>query len=662
MPERAGSIARSPFLAFLVFLGIPLLYSGGQEIVAKLELHDSYYFLLRSESYDLWGYYFAPIREYTYSLFVFLSRALGFHLRTSHVLCYGASLFALWFQTVKLTRSPFIGWVAVLPSTVLTYQHPVFNTVMADVLQLILVPLSFASAIMIYRSGGALVSSLIAGLVAGLHVATRAEGFLFLAPPLVALVFVCTSSVNKLGRRTEFLRILRGTVIVCLIPVAFLQALSAVNKVNFGFWAPTIMTTDEFKGAYSALMSIEPAEGSPRRFAPVSVSALERAYEASPAFRKAKFFFDENSHGKGWSGYAFRRYRPEDGSIDGGQFRWALLHAISVLAGNESKAMLAYLDEVTRELRAAFDSGRLKERSFISETLGPQFSIVEPWFWRSLEEIGRSLVHLEEPYLPEIAVADTPPEVESNFNRLALRRPRLVESPDWRVTVRFLGQPMGPLHDISLNRRANKAKIELKMIEADGLPRVGEQPIVIGAGRQWIGFELRSPGSKSGELILAFDRGKVRIPLVELASMGAGTEIELEGVRLHPESVSTPTSRAGGAHFAIVRWVANTAHNLMSVLIAVAVIWLVATLVFGTRLYGDRSQFVAMVLIAMITLSIILPRWVVLSALDSAMAIGLADRYLAAAGFSIWYLAAFCVACGIKRAVGFQSERGTTHA
>jgi hypothetical protein len=100
----------------------------------------------------------------------------------------------------------------------------------------------------------------------------------------------------------------------------------------------------------------------------------------------------------------------------------------------------------------------------------------------------------------------------------------------------------------------------------------------------------------------------------------------------------------------------------MRVLIVVAVLWLVATLLFGKRLYGDRSQFVAMVLIAMTTLSIIVPRWVVLSALNSAMAIGLADRYLAAAGLSIWYLVAFCVACGMKRVFEFLSERGTTHA
>ena len=638
MLERFRSLATSPYVALLVFVGVPLLYSGGQEIISSAALHDNYYFLLRSESIDLGGSYFAAIREYTYSLFVALPRAFGLNLRDFEVACYGAGLFALWIQTCKLTKSAFVGWFAVIPLTVLTHQHVVFNIVTTEVLQLILTPLSFASAILVYRRRGSLGSSLLAGLVAGLQVATRPEGLLFLFPPLLALAFAAASKWSDEDLRSELTRLLQQAAIVCLIPFLFLQGLSAINKLEFGFWAPTIVATQEFKGALSALMSIDPSETSPSRFAPVPLAAMEKAYEVSPAFRKAKFFFDENSRGSGWSSYNFRGYEPEDGSISGGHLRWALLHACYVVAGSQPKAMLAYLGDIGRELRAGFASGRLQERHYISDTLGPQFSVIDPNFWKSVAKIGGYLLLQNGPDMPEVTVVSDAPEVESDYDRLALRRASRLQSPEWRVTARLPEQPLGLPHGATLGRGAIRSHVELEIIGST----TGSGPVS--------GFKLRSPASNSGSLRLSYDRGEIRVPLRRFAAAGSNLAFEHQGILFQLEDVNTPTSRSDGGRFALARGLTVVAHQLMKPVMSLAILWLIATPIFRKQLYVDQSQFAVFLFIAISTLSIIVTRWGLFAAIDSAMFPGWESRYLTATAFALWVLAAFCTACGVQYA------------
>ena len=58
-----GSLCTSPLLAFCVLAGIPILYGASQEILAIPGGHDDYYFLMRSESFTLFGHYLVSVQK-----------------------------------------------------------------------------------------------------------------------------------------------------------------------------------------------------------------------------------------------------------------------------------------------------------------------------------------------------------------------------------------------------------------------------------------------------------------------------------------------------------------------------------------------------------------------------------------------------------------------
>ena len=60
---EVGSLCASPLLAFCVLAGIPILYGASQEILAIPGGHDDYYFLMRSESFTLFGHYLVSVQK-----------------------------------------------------------------------------------------------------------------------------------------------------------------------------------------------------------------------------------------------------------------------------------------------------------------------------------------------------------------------------------------------------------------------------------------------------------------------------------------------------------------------------------------------------------------------------------------------------------------------
>lgn len=651
MPSEqiTGTFINSPVWALFTLVSVTLAYGSGQEILTVGSWYDDYYFVMRSATFKIaqYGEYQSAIKEYLYSLFVGLSRVYGLGLRSFEALSYAVALFWLWDQTAKLTKSYLVAWMTVLPLAVFTYQHPVFNRATYDALQLILIPATFASAFQIFSKRGNTASLAVAGLIAGLQILTRPEGILFIAPPMIALFFVSGMAFAQTRPLLGILRLLWSTALVCAIPFLFQQGMSAVNKSTFGFWGPTIIKSPEFEGAFSALMSIKPADSSANRYAPFPKSSMELAYKESPEFRKAKPFFDQNIDGKGWSQWASGGYRAEDGSVAGGWLQWALLEASAVVAGPHPTAMLAYLNAVTREIQSAFDRGTLEKRRVILTAVGPEFSIFEPYFWASAKRIGAILLNYGDPFLPVISSVSPYRDVELNFNRLALRRTALMETRRWGVSGWIVNPSLGAPQHIALDKEAQDAGIRLSVLNR---PDIAQSILGLDtkqAPMALCGFELVSPESNAGNLTALFNGRATDIPLNKLKTIKPGKEYHQDGIRLVVEFAETPTPSLEQTQIAIVRQVSVAAHHILRDIIAISPFLLAAVFFFGEKLVPARGYRVIMIFVATVALSIILPRWVLLSAIDSQMYPGGEPRYLSTAAFSIWFLASFTTACFI---------------
>lgn len=634
----------SPSVVLFVLITIVASYGGGQEIVAHFLPHDDYYFLMRSESFGLKGSYLAPIKESLYPLFIQIPRLYGLSLRLFEVLSYAVACFFLWCQIVRLSQSRIIGWLTILPLALLPYQHIVFNVVTYDALQLILTPLTFASAIQLFLDRGSRASLLSAGVIAGLQMLTRPEGFLFILPPLVSLVALGARSLKQAGFRHEVVCVMKRGAIIILVPFALQQVVSAVNQYRFGFWAPTIMKSASYQASLAALMSVQPAEPDEDRYAPVPKSALMRAYEVSPELRKAKVFFDRHMDGKGWSSHALPGYQARDGSISGGHFQWAWLDAGAFVAGTEHRSMLAYFDAVARELDEAFRAGELRKRRVLSTAVGPNFSIWNAHFWTSLRKVGGIALNLGEPLLPELFSSSSAPEVEEDFNRLALRRVALLQSERWSLSGWALNPGLGVPKDIALDDEARDAGITISVLSRPDVVQAvlkSDDTTVINTR---CGFRLSSPGPWSGHLMIEYEDGKTAVPIVELKTALSGASIGRDGIHLQVDSMKRGKSLSERTQFRVIRWLSATTHSIMKVAVLVLIPLLAVLLISRVRLIFSDSSRTALWLILALALSVALPRLGLLAAIDSVMYPGAEPRYLAAAAFSVWMFVAFTTA------------------
>jgi hypothetical protein len=652
----------SPAWAAFILVSIAAMYSGGQEIRAIYSPHDSYYFILRSASFKLLGsynvpieeyfYHLAPIKEYLYSAFIKLSRVFGFSLRCFEVLCYGLAIFWLWDQTRKISESFAIAWMTALPLAVFTYQHPVFNMATYDGLQLILTPLSIASALQIVSKKGSFASICVAGLITGCQILTRPEGFLFIFPPLISLIYISYKDKYQFLTRVNVSKLLQRAALLCLLPIAFQQGMSAINQAVFGFWAPTIMKSAEFQAGLSALMSIKPTDDVAQRYAPFPKSSMQRAYDVSPAFLKAKPFFDQNIDGKRWSSHAIPGYGNVDGSIAGGHLQWALLDASAFVAGPKPTDMLAYLKVVSEEIRTAFYNGKLESRPLLSTAFGPQFSILDRQFWLSFWKLGSIILNFKQPNLPVLTSVSSFQNLESDFNQLTLRKTGLLKDHNWQVSGWLLNSALGLPKNILLDQSADSAGINLKLIKRPDVVKSLPGLDLAQTHFPMCGFELTSSGSTAGNLIVEYRGHVTMIPIENFKQIGAGHALDQDGIHIAIDNYATSKPFLAHRQFKIVQWVTTAVHYSMRLVSIMSITLLFIIIIFRKKLVVGNSERATLFLIAAIAFSLVLPRLGLLAAIDSVMYPGTEPRYLSTAAFPMWYFSTFmlgyCIRCVLQ--------------
>lgn len=647
-PERPlRTFLNSPLLVFLIILTLAAIGRTGLEKQAIYTPHDDFYFLHRSQFYDL-NSHLSFIKEYPYSFFIKVGRQLGFNLWDFELIFYSLALTALWFQLRRFLRSSLAAWIVVFPLPFLPMLNLVFQRTTYDNLQLILTPLTFATALAVLNTRGSWGAVAAAGLVGGLHLATRPEGILFFIPVMVAAAIVvwwllrdgeCRGSllggVFRLGGRAAIL-----VVTAALLPVA----ISLHNQHHHGFRAQTIMKAPSMQETLRLLMEIKPREDG-GRYSPVPMDSLQQAREASPAFERAWPHFEAHTGGRGWSGGSVPPYKPLDGSISGGHFQWAWQEFSSLVAGMDPPSILAYQEQVAAELRAAFADGRLQSRRVWTTAFGPNFSLLEPAYWQSVWRLTRILLHREQTYIAGRAVETGIGSLEDDFNRLALRKVALVIRRDWSRQGWVLREAplVGPSR-LSLDDAAKEqgARLEVKNRPDVALFMQGKQQAYEQQNHPY-GFMLHGSSTQlNGNLLVHFDDEIARVPLRFLFGANPHRTWSYEGLMIQLEAgMGGAFSREARRNYNIMQTVREQTHVIgrwaMLLLPGLLVVGLIAGRPWNQPDSAGNQllAFSAMVLLfagAFVA---------VLGAIDAFMYPGDEPRYLAPVSFALWLWAAF---------------------
>jgi len=609
----------------------------GFEIIAGPFSHDDLWYQRKSLalSNDLANV--GTIKELVTPLFMSLVSTIGLplHLVYALLLVLTAHLGFLELRSWSWSRPA--AWCASFGILIIPAQIIVLSRSTADPLAALMTLAVLIGSLAIVRTGAARAPILMTALAMTVGWLNRPEGILLALPALLAIALAWSCRTSDWARRNWVKRV---TPFV-LVPLGAWIAVSVYNESNYGFFAPTVLQAKPMQRALKAVMAIDDgATVQPYRF---SVKAMELAAGASPSFARSKTWWDAELDGHGWG-------MDSPGAIDGGHFQWALLES-SLVVGTHYRDRLAYLGAIAQELESAFAAGRLHRRMVLSPAVGPGFSLVSGRFFASLANIALPMVGGDGPINPVVDVGgrqwrevadracnrrdwNTSPDVGATLGGY-ITLPALQVGPDW------LGLE---LSTAELTPVARPDVVSNEFGRRDGSSLCGFSLVL--PARNGDTTIPGSPETLSGNLLVGHTNGCERIPLAALENMPAGGVKAFGQVQVRIESVTAfvPERAIGPRRLQRLRTMGFALSRIAQVIFpAVAVVvGLVLMVPVGRR----RLPQVAIVF-TVLALAIIVPRWLLLSAIDSNMWACTEPRYLFPATVVIW---AWC--CGMIGAAG----------
>lgn len=301
------SSQRLPVYLGLLCFGLKLWLVQAHPLMATDTPHDDLLFVSQAHSL-LGGNWLGEYNQLTlikgqfYPIFIALGYLLGVPLLLFQQLLYGLAAVVVVWAVAPLVRNR---WLLLLIFLVLvfnpfSYNYPAVGRVLRLGIYAPLGMLVLATTVgLLVRSHHSLRH--IAGWAVGCGLCLAAfwntrEESIWIAPSLVILYLPLFWSLRRYQWRNGL-----GRLLVFLLPFIILGGLNSFivykNDQVYGVPARIELDTPEFKSAYGGLLRIQTEDW--LQFFPVTHSARQQAYEASPAFRELEPFLD-GPVGKPW--------------------------------------------------------------------------------------------------------------------------------------------------------------------------------------------------------------------------------------------------------------------------------------------------------------------------------------------------------------------------
>lgn len=421
LPFSADPRPRMRWWPLLVFALLKLVLVSHDEI-RTVSADDAGYAQMAANWY--WGAAYAPYsysRQPLYPLFISVSQVFGIPYRIWIELAWIgaciASARAMNAAGVRRGAALLAGVVMLFHPTVLT----LFTRLLPDSLYAIgwMLLLTALAAAVTQRSLGAVARW--AGVAAvGAMIATNARpesilvwGVLAMAGTFIVLARLLAWAPDRLWWRLA---------LCVFMPFAVAQALTqsfaAVNHARIGVWATNDLTMPGFASFYRAILAIPPDH--PSLLLPIPRDVRDRAYAASPSFRRLEPFLEGGPAARPYADACFERTGVK-GEF-GGWTVWALRRAAWSMNNDrwpDAAKVDAYYARCAAELRQAMLAGDLPSRFVPVSFVPPEWRLLAAQLPTSLRHCWRSLTHLGGYFVQQ---SDLAPSVVGTFDAAAGRR------------------------------------------------------------------------------------------------------------------------------------------------------------------------------------------------------------------------------------------------
>jgi len=627
---RGSMKPREIFVALAAFVLLALALDAGTEINSYPSPHDDAFYVMKSLTPSGTWSHLASIKEIASPLFFGVVRFLNLPLRMAFSLGYALALFGLLLELRRWPLPPAACWLAALLPMFAPSHYWVFCRPTADPLAVMLSVCLFAACLALFRRKADLKSTLCAGIIASLAWLNRPEGILSAFTVIFTLLLVAAMESGA-GRARQWRLIASRIAVIAVMLGSAMAGICVFNRVHYGFAAPTIIKAAPFQHALKQLMAIDDG-APPRRFVPLSKHALAMAFEKSPTMARARSFWEDNSDGRGWSSDA----RESDGSIGNGHIQWALLDAAAAMAGPKPVDELLYLQQVGDELEAAMKRGELPRRFVISTAIGPAFTPFKTGFWQALWRVGRPLLggdgNITQP-------GDTAPGEQNRIFDIACNRRGALIRETGPPSVKMHGwMALADLSDIPSS------------IFLDG-PHAGttfqctnrpDVPIALlgkSIDQANCGFELTTPVSGADETFLIASGANFHEHItIHNLFLKPGSDTVQGRLRAHVDAISFTGmgSRTPPKKWTVINRCGMWLSQAMPFVAALSLAAFVAILRRRRLDTIPAGTWCAVCVITGVVSSILVPRLLLLAALDSSLYSGTQGRYLLPATAVAW--------------------------
>jgi len=196
-----------------------------------------------------------------------------------------------------------------------------------------------------------------AGVAVGLAVSTRSEGIWLFVPSMFVVLVIAFYSWKKI--KTLVLLSAFLLMVGYQVPI---NIFSMLNYKSYGTYSPSLRQSDDYKGLYSLLVSLEPETR--QKYVPINEETRYLVYSVSPHFSELQPFlegpatdmFAKNAGHHFISGWGDKLDQRE---FFVSIFEWALAKSIFLSGRTSAKEFNVFCRDVRNELLSAIREGRI---------------------------------------------------------------------------------------------------------------------------------------------------------------------------------------------------------------------------------------------------------------------------------------------------------------
>ena len=238
---------------------------------------------------------------------------------------------------------------------------------------------------------------------------------------------------------------------------------------------------------------------------------------------------------------------------------------------------------------------------------------------------------------PDVSSVHASPDVELLFNQLALRQTSLLQNDEWHLRGWAMDKDRGLANTMQLDQEALAKGSILQVTNRPDVALALLHTELREPAQALAGFNITLRTAPPGNLVIDYPEKKVLVPLAVVLAIKPSEEIIQEGVHIHLDERISPEKSAGLGSILFSRLISNGMHLSMWALIPLIpiILILIAGMSCKTVVYGDTLFIVAL------TASIVIPKVLLLAAIDSTMFPCYESRYMAAGAFAVWFTASY---------------------